>query len=61
MHKQQERVLNHLQIFRITVGFSGKSRDVVTQQPVHSLDSVRVCFSAEMFCRVDNFVDTPMV
>ncbi len=61
MHKQQERVLNHLQIFRIAVGFSGKSRKIVTQKSVHPLNSVGVRFSDEMFRWVNKFVGMPMV
>ena len=61
MHKQQKRVLNHLQILWIAVGFSGKPRKVVTQQPVHALDGVRVRFADEMFCWCNNFVGMPMV
>ena len=61
MHKQQKRVLNHLQILRITVGFSGKSRKIVTQKSVYALNGVRVCFSSEMFGRVDEIVGMPMV
>ncbi len=33
----------------------------MTQQPVNSLNGVRVCFSSEMFGRVDEIVDMPMV
>ena len=61
MHKQQKRVLNHLQILRVAVGFSGKSREIVTQKPIHALNGVRVCFSSEMFGRGDEIVGTPMV
>ncbi len=61
MHKQQERVLNHLQILLIAVGFSGKSCKVVTQQSVHSLDGARVCFPDEMFRWVNKFVGIPMI
>ena len=61
MHKQQKRVLNHLQILRIAEGFSGKSRKIVTQKSVHVLDGVRVRFSGEMFGRVDEIVGRPMV
>ena len=61
MHKQQKRVLNHLQILRIAVGFSGKSRKIVTQKSVHALDGICVCFSSEMFGRVDEIVGMPMV
>ncbi len=61
MHKQQKRVLNHLQIFRIAVGFSGKPRKVVTQHPVHALDGIGMSFSSEMFGQVDEIVGTPMV
>ena len=45
MHKQQKRVLNHLQTLRIAVSFSGEPGKIVTQQPVHALDGVRVCLS----------------
>ena len=61
MHKQQKRVLNHLQIFRIAVGFSGKSRKIVTQKSVHALNGICVCFSSEMFGRVDEIVSMTMV
>lgn len=61
IHKQQESVLNHLQIFRIAVGFSGKFRKIMTQQPIHALDGVRVCFASELFGGDDEIVDTPTV
>ena len=61
MHKQQDRVPDHLQAFRIAVSFSGKSRKVVTQKPIHALDGICVCFSNEMFGRVDEIVGMPMV
>ena len=61
MHKQQKRVFNHLQILRIAVVFSGKSRKIVTQKSVHALNGVRVCFSSEMFGRGDEIVGMPMV
>ena len=61
VHKQQKRVLNHLQILRIAVGFSGKSRKIVTQKSVHALDDVRVCLLSEMFGWVDEIVGTPMI
>ena len=59
--KQQKRVLNHLQILRIAEGFSGKSRKIVTQKPIHALNGVCVCFSSEMFGWVDEIVGMPMV
>ena len=61
MHKQQKRVLDHLQAFRIAVSFSSKSRKIMTQQPIHALDGVRVCFSSEMFCEGNEIVCMPMV
>ena len=61
MHKQHKIVLDHLQALRIAVGFSDKSRKIVAQQPVHSLDGVRVCFSSERFGWVDEIVCAPMV
>ena len=33
----------------------------MTQQPIHALDGVRMCFSSEMFCGGDEIVGTPMV
>ncbi len=33
----------------------------MTQQPVHSLDGVRVCFASEMFGEVDEMVGIPMI
>ena len=33
----------------------------MTQQPIHALDGVRVCFSSEMFCGGDEIVYMPMV
>ena len=33
----------------------------MTQQPIHALDGVRVCFSSEMFCGGDEIVGMPMV
>ena len=61
MHKQQKRVLNHLQIIRIAVDFSDKSCKIVAQKPVHALNSVGVCFSDEMFRWVNKFVGMSMV
>ena len=61
MHKQQKRVLNHLQILRIAVGFSGKSHKIVTQKSVHPINSVGVCFAYEMFRWINKFVGMPMV
>ncbi len=61
VHKQQESVLDHLQILRIAVDFSGKSSKVATQQPVHVLDSICGCFPSEIFGRVDEIVGTPMI
>ena len=61
MHKQQKGVVNHLQILRIAVGFSGKPCKMVAQQPVHALDGVCVCFSSEMFGLGDEIVGMPMV
>ena len=61
MHKQQKRVLNHLKILRIAVGFLGKSRKIVTQKSVHALNGVCVCFSSEMFGRVDEIVGMPII
>ena len=61
MHKQQKRVFNHLHILRITVSFSGKSCKIVAQQPANALYGICVCFSSEMFGRVDKIVGTPMV
>ena len=61
VHKQQKRVLNHLQILRIAVGFSGNSRKIVTQKSVHALNGVRVCISSEMFGSVDENTGMPMV
>ena len=61
MHKQQKRVLDHLQILRIAVGLSSKSRKIVTQKSVHALDGVRVCFSSEMLGWVDEIVGMPII
>ena len=61
MHKQQNRVLNHLQILRIAVSFPSGPCKIVTQKSVHELNGVRVCFSSEMFGRGDEIVGTPMV
>ena len=61
MHKQQKRVLNHLQALRIAVGFSGEPSEIVTQKPVHALDGVRVCFSSEMLGWVDEIVGMPII
>ena len=61
VNKQQEKVLNHPQIFRIAVDFSGEPRKVVANKVVHALNGVRMRFSDEMFCWVDNFVGMPMV
>ena len=61
MHKQQKRILNHLQILRIAVGLSSKSRKIVTKQPIHALSGVRVCVSNEMFGWVDEVVGVPIV
>ena len=61
MHKQQKRVLNHLQILRIAVGFSGKPRKIVTQKSVQALNGVRVCFASEMFGMSDDIAGMPMV
>ena len=60
MHKQQKRVLNHLQALWKAVGFSGKHRKIVTQKSVHAIDGICVYFSSEMFCRVDEIVGMPM-
>ena len=52
MHKQQERVLHHLQTFRVAVGFSGKSCKIMANEAIHALDGVRMCFSGEMSGRL---------
>ena len=61
VHKQKKRVHNHLQILRVAVGFSGKSRKIVPQKSVHALDVICVCFSSEMFCRIGEIVGIPMI
>ena len=45
----------------IAVGFSGESSKVVTQQPIHALNGICVCFSNEMFCWGNNVVCMSMV
>ncbi len=50
MHKQQDRVLNHLQILRIAVGFSGEPREIVPQKNLFMRSTVYVCaFSVRCF------------
>ena len=45
----------------IAVGFSGESSKVVTQQPIHALNGICVCFTSEMFCGGNNIACMPMV
>ena len=49
MHKQLKRVLNHRQILRVAVGFSGKSHKIVTQKSVHALDGIVCAFLTRCF------------